>query len=115
MPLKSSLCMIILTLGVDQSCNAENDTIWGIEWQLTSAGTTAIQKCPGLSESAGKYYKIFQIFVDRFNTLTNLGPKGMRVYISGRIQVHVLQLLCNTSMASLCLYTHLLHLIMVFK
>jgi len=36
---------------------AENDTVWGIEWQSTSVGTIAVQKCPGLSESAGKYSK----------------------------------------------------------
>ena len=45
------------------------------------------------------------------------GPqaRGMRVYISGRTRVHMLQLLCNTSMASLYLYRHLLHSIMIFK
>ena len=44
----------MLTSDVDLSCMAENDTIWGIQWRQTSAGTMVTQKCPGLSESAGK-------------------------------------------------------------
>ena len=35
--------------------------------------------------------------------------------ISGNVRVPVLQLICKTSMASLYLYRHLLHSIMVFK
>ena len=46
----------MLTTGTSQSCVAENDTVWGISWQPTSVDTTAVQKCPGLSESAGKYF-----------------------------------------------------------
>ena len=37
------------------------------------------------------------------------------VYISGNAGVPVLQLICYTFMASLYLYRHLLHLIIVFK
>ena len=44
------------TTGTGSSCVAENDTVWGILWQPTSINTTAVQKCPGLSESAGEYY-----------------------------------------------------------
>ena len=40
--------------GIGQSCIAETDIIWVIEWQQTSVGVTAVQKCPGLAESAGK-------------------------------------------------------------
>ena len=48
---------------------------------------------------------------------SSLGPAALRiqVYISGRTRVHMLQPLCNTSIASLYLYRHLLHSIMVFK
>ena len=44
------------TTGTGSSCVAENDTVWGILWQPTGINTTAVQKCPGLSESAGEYY-----------------------------------------------------------
>ena len=44
----------MLTSDIDLSCMAENDTVWGIQWRQTNAGTMVIQKCPGLSESAGK-------------------------------------------------------------
>ena len=47
----------IIKSGVD-SCVAENDTVWGIQWRQTSAGTVVTQKCPGLSESAGKKFSI---------------------------------------------------------
>lgn len=40
--------------GAGQSCVAENDTVWGMQWQQTSVEVTAVQKCPGLAESAGK-------------------------------------------------------------
>ena len=45
---------LIFIIGIGQSCIAETDTIWGIEWQQTNVGVTAVQKCPGLAESAGK-------------------------------------------------------------
>ena len=35
-------------------CEAENDTIWNIEWPATNVGVIASQKCPGLSESIGE-------------------------------------------------------------
>ena len=62
--LLSILCLFIT--GANQSCVAENDTVWGISWQPTSVDTTAVQKCPGLSESAGKYsvYIMMQNFED---------------------------------------------------
>ena len=40
-------CFNSLVMG----CQPENDT-WGIEWQFVNAGTVAIQKCFGLSESS---------------------------------------------------------------
>ena len=45
---------LLFITGIGQSCIAETDTIWGIEWQQTNVGVTAVQKCPGLAESAGK-------------------------------------------------------------
>ena len=34
-------------------CQPENDREWDIEWQFTTAGSVAVGKCPGLSESSG--------------------------------------------------------------
>ena len=34
-------------------CQPENDTVWGIGWHFTTAGSVAEGKCPGLSESSG--------------------------------------------------------------
>ena len=42
-----------LLIYVDTGCQPENDTVWGIEWQFTAAGSVAEGKCPGLSESSG--------------------------------------------------------------
>ena len=35
-------------------CEAENDTVWNIAWPDTPVGSSALQKCPGLSESIGE-------------------------------------------------------------
>ena len=69
---------------------AENDTVWGIQWHQTSAGTMVTQKCPGLSESAGKKnllycratyfqgYKILSILLSLQNP-KNVYPQNCKI------------------------------------
>ena len=62
----------MLTSDVDLSCMAENDTVWGIQWRQTSAGTMVTQKCPGLSESAGKKVIIMITYFQEYKNLSIL-------------------------------------------
>jgi len=36
-------------------CKLETDKVWGLQWPFTATGSVAVQKCPGLSKSTGKY------------------------------------------------------------
>ena len=41
-----------MCINIELGCPLETD-IWGIQWQSVDAGTLAMQKCSGLSESLG--------------------------------------------------------------
>ena len=59
-------------------CSTNNDSTWNIEWPSTPVGDTAFQKCPGLSESAGKYLKIVDFSICNYRQCSF--TQGLTIY-----------------------------------
>ena len=48
---------------IGTGCRPESDTVWGIEWQFTTAGSVGEGKCPGLSESSGNIIHVLAMHI----------------------------------------------------